>query len=285
MQQSLPPVAPLQPWKWPTCPWARLHIDFAGPMNGGKMILVIIDAHSKWIEAIPTNGSTSSIVIEQLRTLFSRYGIPEVIVSDNGSCFASTEFASFLSSNGVKHIMSAPYHPASNGLAERAVQIIKKGLRKETEGSWLSRIARVLFAYRITPQSTTGVSPSELLLGRQLRSRLDLVKPNTAARVESKQQQQKESHDVHSRKRVIEVGNQVCAQNFSSGPRWLSGEVVKSTGPVSFLVKLSGGRMIRRHQDQVRIRKEDPGPETENGNYWKDLQWTWKYLNSLQVHR
>ena len=265
MQQSLPPVAPLQPWKWPTRPWTRLHIDFAGPMTGGKMILVVIDAHSKWIEAIPTNGATSAIVIEQLRTLFSQFGIPEVIVSDNGPCFASAEYASFLSSNGVKRILVAPYHPASNGLAERAVQIVKRGLKKVIDGSWQSRIARVLFAYRITPQSTTGVSPSELLFGRQLRSRLDFIKPNAAARVEMKQQKQKESHDVHSRKRSFEAGNLVYAQNFSSGPRWLLGEVVKTTGPVSILVKLADGRMIRRHQDQVRIRKADLEPPRVSG--------------------
>lgn len=52
-------------WSWPTRPWARLHIDYAGPING-QMVLVIVDAHSKWIEAIPTNGSTSRVVMEKL---------------------------------------------------------------------------------------------------------------------------------------------------------------------------------------------------------------------------
>ena len=87
------------------------------------MTLVINDACSKWIEATPTNGSTSAIMIEHLRTLFSRTGIPKVIVSNNASYFASAEFAYFLL-NGVKHIR---YHPASNGLAKREVQIVKKG--------------------------------------------------------------------------------------------------------------------------------------------------------------
>ena len=163
MQQSSPPVAPLQPWKWPTRPWSRIHIDFAGPISGGKMMLIIIDAHSKWIEAVPTNSSTSEVVIEQLRTVFARFGLPETIVSDNGSCFVSEEFSSFLVANGIKQITTAPYHPASNGLAERAVQIVKKGLKKQSNGSLKTQIARVLFSYRVTPQSTTGVSPAELL--------------------------------------------------------------------------------------------------------------------------
>ena len=113
--QSTPPVAPLHPWAWPTRPWARLHLDYAGPVQG-KMILVLIDAHSKWIEAVCTPSATSSVVIEELRTLFAQFGIPETIASDNGSCFVSAEFEAFLENNGIKHITSAPYHPASNGL-------------------------------------------------------------------------------------------------------------------------------------------------------------------------
>jgi len=92
------------------------------------MILVLIDAHSKWIEAMVTPTSTSTVVIEELRDKFSQFGIPETIVTDNGSCFTSAEFELFLEKNGVKHLTTAPYHPASNGLAERAVQIVKKGI-------------------------------------------------------------------------------------------------------------------------------------------------------------
>ena len=188
--QARPPVAPLHPWAWPTRPWARLHIDYAGPING-QMILIIIDAHSKWIEAIPTSGSTSRVVIEELRCLFARFGLPECIVSDNGTCFTSAEFKEFLKKHGINHILSAPYHPSTNGLAERAVQVVKRGLRKEVKGSMRSRLAIVLFAYHLTAQSATGQSPSELLLGRRPRSRLDLLKPNTAERVERQHRQSK----------------------------------------------------------------------------------------------
>lgn len=173
------------------------------------MILVIIDAHSKWVEAICTHGSTSAVVIEELRTLFAQFGIPETVVTDNGTCFVSTEFENFLSRNGVKHITSAPYHPASNGLAERAVQVVKQGLRKNTRGSMKSRLAHLLFQYRITPQTTTRVSPSELLLGRRPRSRLDLLRPYTAEQVEKKQSAQKEQHDGRSRERKLDVGTTV----------------------------------------------------------------------------
>ena len=68
--------------------------------------------------------------------------------------------------NGIKHTTSAPYHQASNGLAERAVQIVRRGLKKMTTGSMNTGLAKVLFTYGITPQSTTGVAPAEMLLGK-----------------------------------------------------------------------------------------------------------------------
>ena len=195
-----PPVAPLHPWRWPTRPWARLHLDYAGPFLG-KMFLVLIDAHSKWIKAICTPSATSDVVIQELRTLFAQFGLPETIVTDNGSCFVSEEFEAFLKENGIMHITSALYHPSTNGLAERAVQVLKQGLKKVTTGSLRTRLARVLLSYRITPQSSTGVSPAELLLGRCPRTRLDLLKPNLADKVENKQLQQKVDHDRAARSR------------------------------------------------------------------------------------
>ncbi len=166
-------------------------MDCAGPLHG-KMILIIVDSHSKWIEAFPTDSSTSSKLTELSRTLFAQFGVPEVIVTDNGPCFVSEEFETFLVKNGVKHMASAPYHPATNGLAERAVQTVKHGL-KETQGSLATRLAKVLMTYRTTPQNTTGVSPSELLLGHRIRTRLGLLKPNVSERVEHQQLQHNDS--------------------------------------------------------------------------------------------
>jgi hypothetical protein len=222
--QSSPPLAPLHPWKWPTRPWARLHLDFAGPFEG-KNILITIGAHSKWIEAVCTPSTSSSCVIEELRTLFAKFGLPETVVSDNGTCFVSQEFEEFLRKNGIKHTTSAPYHPASNGLAERAVQIVKRGLKKVTEGTMSSRLAKILLAYRVTPQTTTGMAPAEPLLGRRPRTRLDLLKPHTAERVEWKQQEQKERHDSRGKSRTFRIGDPIFLKNYGAGSRWLPGKL------------------------------------------------------------
>ena len=95
--QPAPPVAPLCSWRWPTRPWSRIHIDFAGPMDN-RTFLVIIDAHSKWLEVIPMNSTSATATIQALRTTFSQFGLPESIVSDNGPQFTSSEFSQFVTS-------------------------------------------------------------------------------------------------------------------------------------------------------------------------------------------
>ncbi len=112
-QQTLkaPGPSPLHLWKWPESPWQRIHVDFAGPFEG-HMYLVVVDAHYKWPEVCVMDSTTSTKTIQVLRTLFSRYGLPEVLVSDNGPQFTSEEFQTFLKANGVTHTRSAPFHPA-----------------------------------------------------------------------------------------------------------------------------------------------------------------------------
>ena len=115
------------------------------------MFLVIIDAHSKWLEVLPVNNATTATTIEQLLNVFTTHGLPNTIVSDNGSVFTSDEFSNFMKQNGIEHIRTSPYHPASNGLAERSVQTFKMGLKRITEGSLQARLNKFLFQYRLTP--------------------------------------------------------------------------------------------------------------------------------------
>ena len=149
----------------------------------------MIDAHSKWIEVIPMNSTTTIATVEKLRVLFAQFGIPDVLVSDNGTNFVSKEFEEFTRRNGIKHVTSAPAHPASNGLAECAVKTFKEGLSRLKEGTITDRLSQFLLVYRNTPQATTGVTPAELMMRRRLHSALDLVKPDLEDRVVTKQNQ------------------------------------------------------------------------------------------------
>ena len=261
-----PPVAPLHPWEWPSRPWSRLHLDFAGPYLG-SMYLILVDAYSKWLDVIPMSSITTSRTIEKLRIVFATHGLPHKIVTDNGPSFTSSEFKDFMTNNGIIHIKSAPYHPSTNGLAERAVKTFKQAVARISGESIQERISKFLFNYRVTPHSVTGVSPSELLNGRRLRCRLDTWYPDLSERVEKQQLQQKSNHDSSKPERSFSVGALVYAKNFSSNtPKWLPGAVVRITGPLSYQVELDSGQVVRRHIDAVRSRRQAPEAEPEQSD-------------------
>ena len=250
--KNTPAVAPLHPWVWPDHPWTRIHVDFVGPFRG-KTYLVIMDAHSKWPEVIymKTNTTTASLIVE-LRRVFAAFGLPRQVVSDNGPQFVSAEFEKFMKENGVKHLRSAPYHPSTNGLAERFVQSLKQALKVgERQGVPSQQcLAEFLLTYRVTPHSTTNESPSKLLMGRELRTRLDLLHPDCGSTVLEHQSQQKDQHDRHSRERDFHVGQSVMVRNFREGPRWVQAVIFERCGPLSYLVQTLDGRVWKRHVDR-----------------------------------
>ena len=248
-----PPVAPMHAWSWPSKPWSRIHIDYAGPFMGA-MFLVIVDAHTKWMEVHKTASSTTAATIGLLRTTFATLGLPEVVVSDNAANFTSDEFAKFLKLNKVQHVRTPSYHPASNGLVERAVQTFKDGMKKLKTGSVDTKLARFLFKYRITPQSSTGISPAELMFGRRLRSQLDNLRPDLGKKVQEAQWQQAKGQGARAKEREFVVGDLVYARNYSPGPKWLPGKVIEKVGSRLHTVVLADGRQVRKHSDQLLAR-------------------------------
>ena len=255
MQNKPPPVL-LHPWTWPTRAWQRIHVDFAGPFMGA-MFFIIVDAHSKWVEVIQMSSTTSSKTITELRKLFSSYGLPDQLVSDNGPQFTSDEFSCFMKANGIKHILTSPYHPKSNGEAERFVQTLKNALRRERQesDSIHTKLSRFLMSYRTTPNTTTGVTPSELFLGRKVKTRLDILRPSLLNKVAGKQAVQKKYHDVHSDVRQFTVGQKVWVENTmpkATEAKWLSGTIVEKLGTVLYKVLVHNRGVWKRHADQIR---------------------------------
>ena len=142
-----PPVAPLSPW--PTAPWQRIHIDFA--THQSNHYLIVVDAHSKWPEVIsPMKTTTAESTYNALRNIVTRYWLPTQVVSDNGPPFSSSEYEGFLHQNGIQRILVSPYHPSSNGLAERFVQTFKYALEasaSDPASSLQQRIQNFLLSY------------------------------------------------------------------------------------------------------------------------------------------
>ncbi|CAL8136112.1 unnamed protein product [Orchesella dallaii] len=245
-----PPSAPLHPWQFPERPWQRLHVDLAGPFLG-KMFRIIVDSHSKWPEVYDLNvNTTSTSVLRKLSDSFVRFGIPEQLVSDNGSQFVSAEFQRFCKNNGIRHITSSAYHPRTNGEAERFIQTFKRAMLASKD-DLTCRLQRFLFSCRCTPHATTGSSPSELLLGRKPRSLLDLVRPDVKQTVAAAQARQEESYNHRVKSRSFEEGEEVWVKTYSKNQsKWSLGKIVKFQDPVSFLVDV-GGQVYKRHVDQL----------------------------------
>ncbi|CAG9091401.1 unnamed protein product [Plutella xylostella] len=248
-----PPAAPPSPWRWPDRAYERVHLDFLGPI-GGKVYLVAVDARSKWIEVFLMTRTTSDVTIDKLREAWARWGLPKQVVTDNGPPFTSESFENFLSSNGVRHIFTPPYHPASNGAAENAVKIIKKVIKKANcENKRVDvAIQRFLLNYNNTPHSTTGESPAKLLQGRSLRCRLDNLKPDRTAKVEIEQNKQV----VYSGGTVrgLVTGDEVWFREYRPGRKWSKGIVAGRSGRSDCTLEAADGSRVHRHIDQLRRR-------------------------------
>lgn len=240
-------------WKWPAKPGQRVHIDHLGPIHG-KVYLLITDAYSKWVDVVETPKLTSECTIEALRVYFANFGIPLVLVSDNGTSFTSEEFTKFTSRNGITHIKTAPYHPSSNGAAENLVKTFKSKFKiLLNEMPTKQAVSRFLLDYRNAPHCTTGVSPAELHLGRKLRTRLDRIKPSVALgqRMETKQS----NYIVNPRSRkntTFNIDEIVFVKKYDKGnSSWTKAKVVEQLSPVTFMVKTSDGFLWKRHMNQI----------------------------------
>ncbi|XP_058038706.1 uncharacterized protein K02A2.6-like [Ahaetulla prasina] len=155
IHRAAPPAAVATEWEMPKSPWARVHIDFAGPIQG-HMLLIIVDAYSKWVEVVSMTSITSEALIHALKRVFATHGLPDVLVSDNGPQLTSAAFQAYLAKQGIRHATIAPFRPASNGLAERTVRSAKEVLAK------LRRLRTVLdrlhpeYSPEKPPNSTSG---------------------------------------------------------------------------------------------------------------------------------
>ena len=197
------------------------------------------------------SNTTSTATIGVLREVFSRHGLPEVIVSDNGPQFMSSEFRAFCNQNGILHRTSAVHKPSSNGQAERVVQILKSALKQArlTNTNVDTMLARYLMNYRSTPHTTTGEPPSVLLMGRRLRTRLDLILPSVHVKVESGQGYTM-SRTASRGCRQFYCGDQVQARNYGQGEKWTRGVITGVLGNRYYSVDVNG-RTWKRHIDQL----------------------------------
>ena len=239
----------------------RIHIDFAGPLQK-QWILVIVDSYSKFVEAACFSSITAAATCRYLRRFFSRYGPPEVLVSDNGTQFTSEEFAQLCSEFNILHLRSPPGHPQSNGQAERMVGSIKRSLDLSSS-SLEDELNRFVYTYNYTPcdAAPEQKSPAEIFFGRTLRTPLDLPKPLSVSQrifpLTRRQEEIKRQFDTHhgAKPRLFVPGQSVTIR-LSNGKR-IPGNIDKLIGSTIAQISFEGGFLIR-HFNQIWNRSATP---------------------------
>ena len=154
------------------------------------------------------NSISVESTVSTLLRIFSMHGLPQQLVLDNSPAFISHDFKIFMDKNGIQHFLNSPYHLHSIGLAKCAVQTLKATIKK-LDRPLETRLSRFLLQYHITPQSTTGLFPLELLMGRRLRTVFDLLHlPKTI------EQKQKKVQQPHQKICTFSVGDKLYAKKL-----------------------------------------------------------------------
>ena len=263
LNRPLDKYTPLQPTPLPRGPWVKGAVDLVGPIDG-KYILTYIDYYSSYPEACVLKEITSREVIKALADIFSRFGYPEELVSDNGKQFTSAEFEAFLKSCGIKHIRASPYYARSNGKLERFHRYLKKNFRAAiADGkSWQKELPKILMLYRASPHPVSGKSPAMLLFNRELRMKVPHIESHVNTALDREHREQCDSyqtrlkiyHDAkqHAAPHDFNIGDIVYCANMT--PNKLDSKfspakhvIIKSQGRDTFSVVnvTTGATLVR----------------------------------------
>ena len=256
-QQAKEPMIPHDP---PNRPWAKIGTDLF-EMNSHHY-LCTVDCYSKWVEVDQLENQSSKATVNALKKHFSRYGIPDEVVSDNGPQFGAAEFAEFAKDYEFAHTTTSPHYPQSNGQIERAVQTTKNLMSKSVD------INKALLSYRTTPLDTIYQSPGQLMMGRRLKTTLpttaELLRPQGQEEVVGKLKKVKETQkhyfDRHCGRELesLQTGDIVKMKHRGE---WVPAVVsYKHHTPRSFVVETASGRKYRRNRRHLN-RSRAPGEQ------------------------
>ena len=236
--QNKPDKPSIHPWMMPEKPWSRLHLDHAINFLGRNW-LVLVDAYSKYPCIHPTTSTSSKSTTAILEQEFAHFGYPHTLVTDNATTFMSQEFQAWCKQRGIVHLTGAPYHPATNGAAERLIQSFKQALRKSSLPP-KEALQEFLMQYRRIPFAS-GLSPSELLNGRRIRTKIDTLVPSIPHLLQGRQSRQASKHSNTEDSEVVSkvehhysLGDPCYALYFGPrrdrDPRWVPAIVTKVHG-------------------------------------------------------
>ena len=256
------PKESMVPSTVPDGPWLRVGADLFS--FAGQDYVIAVDYFSNYWETERLESTMSASVIQKLKQTFSRYGIPEVLRTDNGTQFSAKEFRDFAREWKFEHLTSSPHFAQSNGKVENAVEQAKHLMeRARLAGTdpWLG-----LLTLRNTPTTGMDTSPVQRLMGRRTRTTIPmtrkLLEPATDNQIAEEQMQrnkerQKMYYDRGARDLpALQPGETIRMDPLTKGGHWRKGQVVQVEGNRSYTIETEGGRRYRRNRRQLRSSKE-----------------------------
>ena len=242
-------------------PWSKVGADLCEFDN--RHLLVICDYYSNFIEVARLYSTTSRSVIKEMKAIFARYGIPDVVITDNGPQLASAEFAVFAKTWMFQHITSSSYHPQSNGKAENAVKTVKRLFTKCKESGQSEFLA--LLDWRNTPTEGVGTSPAQRLMGCRCKTLLPvagtLLQPRYSTEEDTralmgKKQRQQYYYNQHAKPLQPINQGETVRMKLPGQKTWTPGTCMGQVGPRSYEVKV-GESVFRRNRRQL-IHTDEP---------------------------
>ncbi len=277
------PRWPLKPIEIVPIPFYMIGVDLIGPLkttrSGNKYILSVIDYYTKYAEAEALPNQEAETIVRALEEIFARHGMPSVLLTDQGRNFESHLVKSVCQLFGIEKRRTTAYHPQTDGLCERFNGVLKALLRMKVNNDkddWDEQLPHALLAYRVSKQSSTGVTPFEMLYGRDVRlpigaeqdeiqakpthgpakyledlkKRQDDIRKIVVEKLKKAQQKQKKNYDIKHRSRqskAFNIGDTVLLKNFRA-----RGLQEKFIGPYMIIGIQEGDYEIESMKDKKR---------------------------------
>lgn len=254
------PREPLIPHHIPKIPWLKIAIDIYEISN--SKFLLAIDYYSKFVEIENLNNDlTSKQVINKLKAIFARQGIPAEVISDGGPQFSSKEFQDFTKQWNFTHKLVSPHHQQANGMAERAIQTVKRTIKKCMQNG--EDIELALLIYRNTPINGT-YTPAQILNSRTLRDNIPTLQYKLVPKIidrqkfhsqlDNSQKLYKKYYDKNSKQLPpLQSGQKVKYQDRPGG-KWKFGVISDQLHDRSYkIIKEGDDRYIIRNRKHIKL--------------------------------